>query len=108
MNPHDEDMQARYCVPIAFLQNRMEIVVARKPRTPGRQKSRIIWVVPSRTLGVSSVSRMSWHIRGKPREGIMAQSIECNLTENALDYLILAGEQAKEKTRRMTKHALAT
>ena len=38
----------------------------------------------------------------------MAEPITCSLAENALDYLILAGEQAKERSSRMTKHALAT
>lgn len=38
----------------------------------------------------------------------MTEPIECNLAENALDYLILAGEQAKEGSARMMKHALAT
>ena len=38
----------------------------------------------------------------------MSEPITCNLAENALDYLILAGEQAKEGSPRMTKHALAT
>lgn len=38
----------------------------------------------------------------------MNEPITCNLAENALDYLILAGEQAKEGSPRMTKHALAT
>ena len=46
----------------------------------------------------------------------MSEPITCNLAENALDYLILAGEQAKQGSPRMakdgdprmTKHALAT
>jgi hypothetical protein len=38
----------------------------------------------------------------------MSKRITYNLTENALDYLILAGEQAKEGSPRMTKHALAS
>jgi hypothetical protein len=36
------------------------------------------------------------------------QVIECNLAENAIDYLLLAGEQAKAGTPRMLKHAVAT
>jgi len=38
----------------------------------------------------------------------MVESITCNLAENALDYLILAGEQAKLDSPRMRKHAIAT
>lgn len=38
----------------------------------------------------------------------MAEPISCNLAENALDYLLLAGEQAKQGSPRMLKHALAT
>lgn len=38
----------------------------------------------------------------------MAEPIACNLAENAIDYLILAGEQAKDGSPRMLKHALAT
>lgn len=38
----------------------------------------------------------------------MAEPISCNLVCNALDYLLLAGEQAQEGSARMTKHALAT
>ena len=38
----------------------------------------------------------------------MSEPIICNLAENALDYLILAGEQAREGNPRMMKHALAT
>ncbi len=38
----------------------------------------------------------------------MTEPITCNLAENALDYLLLAGEQAKEGSPRMLKHALAT
>ncbi|MBI2806090.1 MAG: hypothetical protein HYX68_14005 [Planctomycetes bacterium] len=37
----------------------------------------------------------------------MSELITCGLAENALDYLILAGEQAKDGSPRMTKHALA-
>jgi hypothetical protein len=36
------------------------------------------------------------------------QPISYTLAENALDYLILAGEQAKEGSPRMLKHAIAT
>ena len=38
----------------------------------------------------------------------MAEPIACNLAENAIDYLIQAGEQAKDGSPRMLKHALAT
>lgn len=38
----------------------------------------------------------------------MTEPISCNLAENALDYLLLAGEQAKEGSARMVKHAMAT
>jgi hypothetical protein len=38
----------------------------------------------------------------------MAEPIACNLAENAIDYLILAGEQAGDGSPRMLKHALAT
>jgi hypothetical protein len=38
----------------------------------------------------------------------MSDTIACTLTENALDYLKLAGEQAGHYTPRMLKHALAT
>jgi hypothetical protein len=38
----------------------------------------------------------------------MAESITCNLVQNALDYLLLAGEQAGQDTPRMLKHAVAT
>ncbi len=38
----------------------------------------------------------------------MTDSIECNLAGNALDYLLLAGEMAKQDTPRMLKHAVAT
>jgi hypothetical protein len=38
----------------------------------------------------------------------MTDPISCTLAENALGYLILAGEQSKDKTPRMTTHALAT
>lgn len=38
----------------------------------------------------------------------MTDSIRCDLAENAIDYLILAGEQAKDGSPRMLKHALAT
>lgn len=34
-------------------------------------------------------------------------SIACNLIENALDYLLLAGEQAQEDSPRLLKHAVA-
>lgn len=38
----------------------------------------------------------------------MTEPIACNLIGNALDYLLLAGEQAREGSPRMLKHALAT
>jgi hypothetical protein len=38
----------------------------------------------------------------------MTEPIECSLVENALDYLLLAGEQAGEGSVRMLKHAIAT
>lgn len=38
----------------------------------------------------------------------MTDSIKCNLAENALDYLLLAGEQAQGGDSRLLKHALAT
>ncbi|HZZ29148.1 MAG TPA: hypothetical protein VFE46_14215 [Pirellulales bacterium] len=38
----------------------------------------------------------------------MSNQISCNLTANAVDYLLLAGEQAKDGTPRMVKHAMAT
>ena len=38
----------------------------------------------------------------------MTDPIACKLAENALDYLILAGEQATDGSPRMLKHALAT
>jgi hypothetical protein len=38
----------------------------------------------------------------------MSEPIQCNLVQNALDYLILAGEQAQEGSPRMLKHSLAT
>lgn len=38
----------------------------------------------------------------------MSEPITCNLAENALDYLLLAGEQAREGSPRMMKHAVAT
>jgi hypothetical protein len=38
----------------------------------------------------------------------MTEPIECNLVENALDYLLLAGEQAQVGGVRMLKHAIAT
>jgi len=38
----------------------------------------------------------------------MNEPISCNLIENALDYLILSGEQARENNERMLKHSLAT
>jgi len=38
----------------------------------------------------------------------MTDSIQCNLAQNALDYLILAGEQAQLNTPRMLKHSVAT
>jgi hypothetical protein len=39
----------------------------------------------------------------------MAESvIQCTLVENALDYLLLAGEQVQVDSARMLKHALAT
>lgn len=37
----------------------------------------------------------------------MNDPVEYDLTENALDYLILAGEQAREGSPRMLKHAMA-
>lgn len=37
----------------------------------------------------------------------MNEFVEYDLTENALDYLILAGEQAKEESPRLLKHAMA-
>lgn len=37
----------------------------------------------------------------------MNDSVEYDLTENALDHLILAGEQAKEGSPRLLKHAMA-
>jgi hypothetical protein len=42
------------------------------------------------------------------KERAAQQVIECNLAENAIDYLVLAGEQAKQGTARMLKHAVAT
>jgi hypothetical protein len=36
------------------------------------------------------------------------EPIDCTLGENALDYLILAGEQVQEGSPRMVKHGLAT
>jgi hypothetical protein len=43
-------------------------------------------------------------------EGIkpMTEPIKCNLSGNALDYLLLAGQMAQEGTPRMLKHAVAT
>jgi hypothetical protein len=38
----------------------------------------------------------------------MDDPIQCNLAQNALDYLMLAGEQAREGSPRMLKHSLAT
>jgi hypothetical protein len=38
----------------------------------------------------------------------MTEPIFCTLAENALDYLLLAGEQAKDGSPRMLKHSLAT
>lgn len=38
----------------------------------------------------------------------MSEPITCNLAQNALDYLILAGEQAREDSPRMLKHSVAT
>src|SRR5713101_8439475 len=38
----------------------------------------------------------------------VTEPITCNLAENALDYLLLAGVQAKEGSPRMLEHALAT
>lgn len=38
----------------------------------------------------------------------MTKQQSCALAENALDYLILGGQQVREKTPRMAKHALAT
>jgi hypothetical protein len=38
----------------------------------------------------------------------VSKLITCDLTENALDYIVLAGEQASTYTPRMLKHALAT
>lgn len=38
----------------------------------------------------------------------MDDLVSCDLIENALDYLILAGEQANEGSERMLKHSLAT
>jgi hypothetical protein len=38
----------------------------------------------------------------------MTDSITCDLAENAIDYLLLAGEQVKEGSPRMTKPAMAT
>jgi len=38
----------------------------------------------------------------------MTEPITCDLAENAIDYLLLAGEQAKDGSPRMTKHAMAT
>jgi hypothetical protein len=38
----------------------------------------------------------------------MSEQISCTLAENAIDYLILAGEQAREGSARMVKHGLAT
>jgi hypothetical protein len=38
----------------------------------------------------------------------MAEPIACNLAENAIDYLILAGEQAQDGSPRMLKHDVAT
>jgi len=38
----------------------------------------------------------------------MPTPIQCTLTENALDYLLLAGEQAQTGNARLLKHALAT
>jgi len=38
----------------------------------------------------------------------VTDEIRCNLVGNALDYLLLAGEMAKQDTPRMLKHAIAT
>ena len=38
----------------------------------------------------------------------MATPIACNLTENSIDYLLLAGEQVQEGSDRMIKHSVAT
>ena len=38
----------------------------------------------------------------------MAEQITCNLAQNALDYLILGGEQAQDGSPRMLKHSVAT
>jgi hypothetical protein len=42
------------------------------------------------------------------RTRLAQQVIECSLAENAIDHLLLAGEQAKTGTPRMLKHAVAT
>lgn len=38
----------------------------------------------------------------------MSDQIQCTLSENALDYLLLAGEQVQTGEQRMLKHAIAT
>lgn len=38
----------------------------------------------------------------------MNTAISCDLIENALDYLLLAGEQVQQEGQRMSKHAVAT
>jgi len=38
----------------------------------------------------------------------MTEPIKCNLSGNALDYLLMAGQMAQENTPRMLKHAVAT
>jgi hypothetical protein len=43
-----------------------------------------------------------------PSKHTTTTKITCTLAENALDYLLLAGEMAGEGTPRLTKHALAT
>ncbi|MCD0459548.1 hypothetical protein [Roseiconus lacunae] len=46
---------------------------------------------------------------GKFRNAVpMTKSIKCTVAENALDYLLLAGEQAQDGSERLLKHALAT
>jgi hypothetical protein len=37
----------------------------------------------------------------------MSESISCTLAENAIDYLLLAGEQAKDGSARLVKHSMA-
>ena len=38
----------------------------------------------------------------------MTNTISCNLTENAIDYLLLAGEQVQDGSDRLIKHSIAT